>query len=399
MSNVPSELFDEMRRAPQSFSGIFAFWYQMMTVQMDGETFRAPVQMVSGDFYSTLGVIPEIGRLITRADDAAAARAPVAVISHSFWVRSFGASRTVLGRTLQLDNGRSRTVATIVGVTPPEFFGADRGANPDITTALGNPGLSNLWVMGRLKPGVSENQARLEADNAMRRALVTIQPQLQGMHAADRNRILSLRGGVTPGGKGGGTRELFGYHTQLLVLVLLSTILLMITCANIAALLMARSAARAPEIGVRLAIGAGRGRLIRQLLAESALLSALGTVSGIGLAFASFRFLTTLIFSPSTADTVEFALDFHVVAYMAAAAGLCTLLFGLAPAFWATRVDTTSSLRPTPSSARLRIGPLKALVAAQVATSMLLVVVGAAAGFLPAWRAARTDSTRALRSE
>ncbi len=383
MSNVPSELFDEVRKSPRAFSGVFAFWRQTVPVQLEGDTFLAPVQTVSGDFFATLGVQPELGRLINRADDDAAETAPVAVISHAFWVRRFGADRSAIGRTIYLN---SRTVsngivsfnyeaATIVGVTPPEFFGADRGINPDITIPLGKSDLSDLWVMGRLKPGVSEAQARAEVNAALHRAFETIRPRMEKWRALDREEFLSLRGGVAAADKGGGSRKLFEYREQLLVLMLLSGVVLLIACVNIANLLMARSAARSQEIGMRLALGAGRARLLRQLLTESWLLSLLGTVMGIFFAFYSHGSLAMFLFPQSTAESVEFTLDLHVLAYTVGIASLCTLLFGLMPALQATRVDVISVLKRTPAStSRLGLRPAKALIVAQVAISLLLVV-------------------------
>jgi hypothetical protein len=147
-SNVPSVLFDELRKAPRSFSGVFAFWQQNTTIRWSGESERALVQHVSGDYYGTLDVRPFLGRLIARADDRPDG-GDAAVLGYDFWVRRFAADPAVLGKTLLVD-GTSRT---IVGVTPRWFFGTDRSASPDVTVPLGDPlKLANVWVAGR-RPG------------------------------------------------------------------------------------------------------------------------------------------------------------------------------------------------------------------------------------------------------
>ena len=371
-SNVPAEYFEEAARSPRGFSGVFAFDRSWMMVRTDGGSERVMGQLVSGQFYATLGEHAFLGRAISAEDDRDADRALVAVLSYSYWVRRFGGDPAVLGRNIFV-NSRP---ATIIGVTAPGFVAAERGFSPDVTIPLGKPQPRfEVWAMARLKPGVTADQAGAEADEAYQRVLEMIRPRLKNYRASEREHILSERGGVMRDDKGGGLHALQHYAEPLPVLLGLAGLVLLIGCANIANLLLARSAARASEIGLRLAIGAGRARLVRQLLTESALLSAAGGILGVCFAFWAHHGLVALLMDESSASALDFTLDLHVLAFTAGVSILTTLLFGLAPAIRSTRVEVVSALkREGRRGGRLRLGTAKALIVAQVTASLLLLV-------------------------
>lgn len=371
-SNVPWPVFEQIRRSPQSFSGVFAFYPRWLNLRADGGAERVLAQTVSGDYYSTLGVPAHLGRTLTSADEAQADSSPAVVLSYAFWARRFGGDPAVVGKTVYL-NG---TAAIIIGVTPPDFFGADRAASPDITIPLGSrEWYSQVWIMARLKPGVSAHQAEAEVDVCLQHALEFIRPHLKDEPARDREHFLSKRGGLLPADKGAAGLGL-RYSEPLEVLIALTGLVLLIACANVANLLLARSAARSNEIGLRLAIGAGRGRLIRQLLTESMLLSVAGAALGVLFAFWVHRLLVGLLIGESAPTTLDFRVDYRVLAFTAGVSVLSGLLFGLAPALRATRLDLVSTLKRErrPAGAGFRLGLAKALLIGQVAASLLLLI-------------------------
>jgi predicted permease len=368
MSNVPSEFFEQLREAPSSFSGVFAFWRTTMNVDTGGDIERIPVQLVSGGYYSTLGVNAFGGRLIDDEDDKTGR--PVAVISHAFWMRRFGGDPSALGRNLNV-NG---VATTIVGVTPPAFFGTDRGVSPDITIPLtSTQRLANVWATVRLKPGVSDERARAEAELALQRAHEIMRPGLRNYRQRERESILGERAGLMSGDKGSGY-AMSAYVDPLRLLILLAGVVLLVACVNIANLLLARSIGRSTEISVRLALGASRGRLIRQLLAENAMLSVAGAVAGIALAFWMHRALVLLLMDEAAAEALVFTIDSHALAFCAVMMVVTLLIFGVTPAIRATDVDGPSLLqRAAPGSRGSRLGVLKGLIVVQVASAVVLL--------------------------
>ena len=369
MSNVPSEFFTELRRDPQSFSGVFASMTTEMNLDAGGDVDRVLVEYVSGRYYSTLGVPIVLGRPIADGDEDAADR--VAILSHRFWTRRFGADPSVIGRTLSL-NG---IPATIVGVTPPGFFGMDRGVAPDVSIPLPSKSpFTNLWVTVRLRPSASDAQADAEAQAALRRAIEAIRPRLGRYRESERQWYLTLRAVFEPGDKGLGI-ALQGYLQPLRILLLLSVGVLLIACVNVANLLLARALARTHEFGVRLALGAGRWRLVRQVLAESLVLAAFGALAGIGLAFLVHRSLVSLLLQDLPHQAIGFRIDSHLLAFTLAATACTVLVFGVGPALRASRVDINASLQAGGPRARGRRQTLaKGLVAAQVAMALVLLL-------------------------
>jgi predicted permease len=380
--------FEQMRARTQTLSDLFAFAPRgELNAGVDGQAEVASGQLVSGNFHSGLGVRPALGRLINNDDDRTSAN-PVAVISFRYWRRRFGLDPAVMGKTINI-NGAS---FTIVGVTPPQFYsGMEVGDSPDLTLPLalaprlnpnsqGQSETAQAWywwlrMMGRMKPGVSLEQARGELEGIFQ------QSALAGWEAAPANRrppdsgprdLPRLR--ALPGGQG----EIYlrqSYEQPLRVMLIVVGLTLLVACANIANLLLARAVKRRQEMAVRLALGAGRFRLIRQLLTESLLLAFAGSALGWLLAWLSRGLL--LMWSPGRGSQLdaELHMDWRVFGFTAAVAVLTGLLFGLAPALRATRVDLNSALKENTRGAKGSLSVLgKSLVIAQVAVSLVLLI-------------------------
>ena len=370
MANVPSVLFEELRREPRSFSGLFAFWQESATIRVDGEAERALVQQVSGDYHATLGVGARLGRLIERADDTTGG-ADVAVLGYDFWTRRFAADPAVLGKTVFI----GKTARTIVGVTPPGFFGTDRAVSPDITIPLGDPRtLANVWVMGRLRADATLEQARAETERAWLHSIEILRPGLERYRKSDREQILTQGVDLRAGDREGGRLGMRAYAGQLRVLIVLSSVVLLIGCANIASLLLARASARSAEIATRLVLGVGRMRLIRQMLVESALLAAIGGVLGLAFGFLAHGVLVLFVIGDTVPAGVEFTLDYRLLLFTMGVSLGTALLFGLVPALRAGRTDLVQALKRDARLPRLRAG--RGLVVAQVAACVVLLAAG-----------------------
>jgi predicted permease len=351
-------------------------------------------QLVSGSFFPVLGVKARLGRLLSPADDRMAGGHPVVVISDRFWRRRFAGAREALGRAVEI-NGLP---CTVIGVSPPGFFGVVVGESPDLflPTALqspvhyqghfdaytdadpsqpwiGQPRIAWLQLMGRLAPGATPVRAGAEATVVLRRfAAAMVRPE-------DLPAARGLRVVLAPGAEGvSNLRRRFSL--ALLILSCAAGLLLLIACCNTANLLLARSAARRKEIAVRLSQGAGRARLVRQLLTESLLLALASGMAGLALAHWGSGMLLRI--ATSGASSLDLSLDWHRIGFLAAASVATALLFGMAPALQATRFDLASSLKegsrslpgrgPAAGRARLPLG--KALVVAEVGLSLVLLV-------------------------
>ena len=352
---------------------------------------RAEVELVSGSYFSVLGVDTILGRAFTTEVDNLRDANPVAVISYGFWQARFAGASNVIGRKLRL----LKTTYTVIGVTPPEFHGETVGANPEVFVPLSMqseilPGRDYLtpetnhfskteWlqVIGRLKPGVSLAQAKAAIDVEFHQMM---QVQATGMSAHEKQKFMTQSLPVTGGSRGASTlRGDFGKPLEILMAVV--GLILLIACANIANILLARAAARQKEIAVRVALGAGGGRLVRQMLTESILLAAIG--GAVGLLFAEWAEVALL--RMVSAGSGQIPLDLHpngkILAFTFGVSVLTGILFGLAPALRATRVDLNSVLKAAArgfsgSSSRPGRVPIgKVLVVAQVALSLLLLVV------------------------
>jgi predicted permease len=360
-----------------------------VNVALNGQPEIASAQRVSGGFFAVMGVNALLGRTIKEEDDKVPGAHPVVVISHHYWRRRFASDPAIVGKSISV-NGHP---FTIIGVTPPEFFGAIVGEAPDfwvpaMMTEQISPGYSikNYFnnmapVLARLKPEVSEQQARTHLTALLRQTAldeVGIEIELWSPERQQELRGQSIA--LIPANRG---FEILGFPTvrtqfsgALRILMAVVGLILLIACANLANLSLARATARQKEIAVRLALGAGRFRLIRQLLTESLLLASSGGALGLALAWWSIRFLLALMAGGRTPVSLNATLDARALMFTAAASVLACVLFGLAPAWRATAVDLTPALKDSSRSAeggsRLTAG--KSLVVLQVALSLSLLI-------------------------
>jgi putative ABC transport system permease protein len=376
--------WQQIHERPDAFSGTLAWSATQFNLAPGGEVRFADGLFVSGDFFSLLGVSTVLGRTLTAQDDRAGCGSPGAVISYSFWQREFGGNPGVLGYSVRLD-GRP---ITILGVTPAGFFGVEVGNRYDVALPLcADPLFSEdgqgripdrhawwLSAMGRLKPGWTIQRANAEMQTLSPRIMEATLPPMY--RPDDAKRYLANKLAVTAGGTG--VSELRqDYENPLWMLLATTGLVLLIACANLANLLLARASVREREIAVRQAIGASRSRLIAQLLSESMLLALFGTALGALLAQALSRALVAFLTTPGNSLFVGLQLDPRVLGFMAAVAVLTCLLFGLAPAIRATSIAPASAMRSGGrglTTGRDRFSLRRALVVAQISLSLVLLV-------------------------
>ncbi|HEX8184864.1 MAG TPA: ABC transporter permease, partial [Blastocatellia bacterium] len=380
--------YKALREKNNIFSGLLARFSVSLSVAGEGQTERADGELVSGNYFEVLGVRPALGRVFTDEDDRVPGAHPVIVLSHAYWARHFGGDPAILNKTLVV-NG---VLMTVVGVAQAGFSGVQVGQLPDIfipitMKAQMTPNWDGLndhkdyWlaIIGRLNPGLSRAQAEEAFSPLYRRILEEDLPLMGSWPPETQQRYLEQRMVLDEGGRG---RTILQRNTKepLLVLMGMVGLVLLIACANVANLLMARGAARQREIAIRMAVGAGRLRLVRQFLVESLTLSLLGGAVGLLVASWTISALVGVIPQSFGAAGLSAELDLRLFIFNIALSAATGILFGLMPAVKATRLNLESTLREQGASVSGSLSQVrfrKGLVVSQVVlTTVLLVGAG-----------------------
>jgi len=381
-------MFEDLRDNNQVFSGMFCRFPATVTISGGDRAAQISAELVSGSYFPILGVGAALGRTIAPEDDAVPDAGPVVMLSYSFWRSYFNADPSIVGRTIELN----RYAMTVIGIAQPGFDGVELGAPAKVFVPImmktemtpRSDGLKDRrrrlsWVTayGRLKPRVSVQQAQASLEPLLH-SILELEAQepefTRNTTASDRQMFLRNRVELLPGSENALRSHM---RKPLWLLVALTGAVLLLACANLANLLLARATAREREFAVRLALGASRARIVRQLLTESLLLSVAGTFVGLALAFATVRLLLR-IYLPADA-AAEFIVspipDGRVLAFLVGIMLLTSLVFGLSPALRGSRTEITLSLKDRSGAASgSGIFLRRMLVGMQVALSLLLLV-------------------------
>jgi predicted permease len=374
-------VLEELRKRTDAFQDLIAFKDVAMTATADGHPEVVVGEMISGDAFRALGVAPIIGRTLTAADDVEGGNPPVAVISGGYWALRFGRSPSVLGKSISL-NG---VPVTVVGVMDARFDGLQMGTAARIflpltlqplvipraqngsVSLLDNPQSWWVQILARLRPDIPEKRAEAEMDVAMRQAAL---PSLSSTKDIDKFHLK-----LEPGDRG--EDDLKGaFARPSYVLLALAALVLLLACVNLANLLLARAATRQREMSTRLALGASRWSILRQMLTESLLLSVLGGVVGLLLGWLGRNLVPHLLRDAAGPDSFRIDFDWRVVLFTFGISLATGLLFGLAPAWQATRAGADTGLRDSghATANRHRLGLDKGLVVLQIALSAILLM-------------------------
>jgi predicted permease len=370
----------QLRDHSQAMQDLIAYKEDSMNATVRGNAQRVVVAMVSGNYFAVLGAQPQLGRSVQPSDDHVGAMSAVAVISDGFWEREFDRSASALGQAINVN----QSLLTVIGVAPREFTGAKNvQSSPDVFVPLSMQPLvdpkgknasllddPDMWwvnIIGRNRAGFSDEQAQAGLDVALAAAVrgtmaVKAGDTMPHLELADGSRGLQFAAQM--------------FKKPIYVLMTLTGFVLLLACANIANLLLARGAQRQREMTVRLALGAGRGRVLRQLLTESLLLAGIGGAGGLFLGYLGRNVIPRLMANAWDRDQLNVPMDWDVFAFATVVTLLTGLVFGLAPAWLAARSEVGSSLKENAQTTTRRRRGLggKAIVAFQIALSTLLVV-------------------------
>jgi predicted permease len=385
MNPLSYPMYRDLRDRNQVFDGLLCRYRFAASLGNRGETDRITAEMVSGNYFQLLGVKAAIGRTITLEDDRKPGAHPVAVLSYDGWMNRFGGDRGVIGQVIRI-NGRPMT---IIGVSERGFDGVELGFSPQVRLPIMmTAGMISLpeialerqmtrWVQvfGRLKPGVTTQQAAA----ALRPLYYSITEAtirsggLEGQPERNKGRFLASSIEVLPGGQGTSfLRRMMS--TALWALMAMAGVMLLMTCVNVANLLVGRGVQRQPELAIRMAIGAGRARIVRQLLSESALLAVFGGGAGVLLAAWTTPLLVRLIPTPEGSLRLPAEADWRILGFSLAVSAGAALLFGLAPALLATQVELSPVLKRQSAAGAGRGRFRRSLVASQIGLSLLLLI-------------------------
>ena len=374
-------VLEELRKRSDAVQALIAFKDIPMTATVDGHAERIDGEMISGNSFEALGVKAAAGRTLSSADDADAGKSTIAVISEGYWTKRFARSPSVIGKEISL-NG---ILVTIVGVSAGHFAGLQMGtpmqvfvpltlqplviprAQNSSVSLLNNPQSWWVQILARMRSDVSEARAQAELDATLRQAAM---PVLSRTAELDR---FHLR--LEPGDRGLDYLR-GGYARPSYVLLTLAGMVLLLACVNLANLLLARSTARQREMNTRLALGASRGRVLRQMLTESLLLSSLGGAAGLLLGYLGRNLIPSLLETGSGPTLTQGGIDWRVVLFTLGLSVATGVLFGLAPAWQATRVNARAALRDSGGATanRHRLWLNKGLVIGQIAISAVLLM-------------------------
>ena len=370
------------------FNGVLCRYEMAMSISFDGRTERVSGELVSGNYFQVLGVAPAAGRLFTQQDNLTEGGHPVAVLGHGFWKARFAEDPGVIGKTMAV-NGHN---FTIVGVSQEGFDGVEQGVATQVyAPVMMKPQMTPLWndldnrrsrwvnVIGRLQPGMTVEKAQAALQPFFHSLLEQEVREAAFANTTPyaRQEFLKMTVEVMPASQGR-TNLRRNAERPLLVLTAIAGFVLLIACANVAGLLVARAASRQKEIAVRLALGAGRSRVVRQLVVESLLLAGLGGAAGLALSVFASHFLLTFLPQAEQQLTISATPDWRVLSFTLAVSAGAGLLFGLLPALQSTRPNLAPVLKDQAGAVagggggvvRLR----KLLVVTQVTLSLLLLI-------------------------
>ncbi len=377
-------MYKRLRETNQAFSGLLARFAIPVSVASQGQTERGGGELVSGNYFDVLGVRPSLGRLFTLDDDKVPGAQPVVVLSHAYWTRRFGNNAAILNQTILVNN----TPLTVVGVAQAGFTGIQVGQSADVFVPLMMKGQMTperngledwndqyLAILGRRKPGMSMAQAESAINAAYRPLLQEQLLTIKGWDEKKRERFLSKKVLLIPGAKGRTTLQ-HDSGQALTALFVMVALVLLIACTNVANLLLAQGAARQRELAIRSALGASRGRMIRQLLAESLLCALAGGALGLLLGTWLMSLFTPFVASNLMIKGLSTRLDATVLSFAGGATLLSGIFFGLLPAWRVTRSAVAQTLKEqaaNTSASSSHVGARKMLVAGQVAFTLLLL--------------------------